>query len=119
MSLLMQHQKLARIDNSDDPFAVPEPEKKKPRQAKARAKSKSGGKSKLSRPVLIGAGAAGVLAVLLGVVFIFKNDKGEEVRGGLHLPPGGSSRSAGRAGSRQRRAAWPSGSGQRAARPPL
>ena len=33
MSLLMQHQKLARIDNSDDPFAVREPEKKKPRQA--------------------------------------------------------------------------------------
>ena len=79
----MQHQKLARIDNSDDPFAVPEPEKKKPRQAKAKSKSK------LSRPVLIGAAAGGFMIVLLGVIFVFKNDKGEEVAR-VKLPDGGS-----------------------------
>ncbi len=89
MSLLMQHQKLARIDNRDDPFAVPEPEKKKPRTAKAKTKSKTNAKSKLSRPVLIGAGAAGLLALLLGVIFIFKNEKGEEVAR-VKLPDGGS-----------------------------
>ena len=45
--LLMQHQKLARIDNSDDPFAVKEPEKKKPRRAKAGGKSPPGKNAKL------------------------------------------------------------------------
>ena len=71
MSLLMQHQKLARIDNSDDPFAVPVPEKKKPRQAKAKTKSKADGKAKLSRPVLIGLVAAGLLGVIAMAAVIF------------------------------------------------
>ena len=78
MSLLMQHQKLARIDNSDDPFAVQEPEKKKPRPAKPKTKSKSAGKSKLSRPVLVGLVAAGLLGVaaLAGVVIMLQTKDG-------------------------------------------
>ena len=81
MSILMQHQKLARIENSDDPFAVREVEKKKPRQpkpAKTRTKSKTGGKSKLSRPVLIRLVTAGVLGVvaLAAVIIMLRTTDG-------------------------------------------
>jgi len=71
MSLLMEHQKLARIDNTDDPFAVKEPDKK-PRRAKTKTKSKS------SRPALIGLVATGLLgvAVLAGVIFKLQTKDG-------------------------------------------
>jgi serine/threonine protein kinase/Leucine-rich repeat (LRR) protein len=45
------------------------------------------GGSKNKKPLLIGAAAAGFLAVLLGVIVIIKNQKGEEI-GRIELPPG-------------------------------
>ena len=79
MSIAFAHQRLARIDNSDNPFAAPE------RQRKPGLKGPPWKNTKL----LIGAGAAGFLLVLLGVIVILRNQKGKEV-GRMELPDGTS-----------------------------
>ncbi len=86
LSIAPGNQKLKSIGNSE--FLVQATEAK-PKRSKKAAQSSSEGGSKNKKPLLIGAGAAGFLALLLGVIVVIKNDKGEPVAE-VKVPEGGT-----------------------------
>lgn len=88
-SFTMQQSISSIADNSAFTFLdeLPATTVYKAKPTKRAAKAASDGGSKNKKPLLMGAGAAGFLAVLLGVIVIIRNQKGEEI-GRLELPPG-------------------------------
>ncbi len=93
-SLSIQQSIDTNLDNSEMTFLrdMPVHATHKPKPTKKTVKPAGEGASKNKNPnrnqaLWIGAGAMGFLAVLLGVIVILRNHKGEEV-GRLTLPPG-------------------------------